>query len=84
MFPSEAAEQDSDVLALLRREGTFDRAMKVGGRVQARDLTEVHAFGGQSLFDFSVALNMDEIRRHVCPAAITQVLHRPLVSLSQF
>ena len=65
MFPGEAAEQDSDVLALLCREGKLDRTMKVIGLVKAGDPTQAHAFCGQSLFDFSVPLNLDEIRRHV-------------------
>src|SRR5262249_1272600 len=40
VLPGEAAEQDGDVLALLCREGTFDRAMKVGGLVETSDLPQ--------------------------------------------
>ena len=66
VLPSEAAEQDGDVLALLRCEGTLDGPMKMSGLVEASNLPQARAFRRQPLFDLGIVFNLDEIRRHVC------------------
>jgi hypothetical protein len=47
--------------------------VEVGWLVKSGNLPQAHALGFQSLLDFRVVFNLDEIRRHWVPPAVYEI-----------
>jgi hypothetical protein len=51
--------------SLLSREGPLHWTMKMFGLVESGYFAQTGALGFQTLFDFGIVFNLDEIRRHI-------------------
>jgi hypothetical protein len=64
VLPGKASKQNRDAVPLFRGERPLHWTMEMCGLIKACDLTQAHAFGFETLLNFRVILNADEIRRH--------------------
>src|SRR5580704_15353312 len=69
VLPGEATKQNGDLVSLLGGKRTLHRAVEMVGRVQAGDLAQAHAFGGQSLFNLGIVFNLNQVSSHYLPPA---------------
>jgi hypothetical protein len=64
VLPCEPAKQNRNAVPLFGSEGALHGAMEVSGLIESGNFPQAHALCFQSLLDFRVIFNLDEIRRH--------------------
>ncbi len=64
VLPGEASEQDRHAAAFFCRKSALDRAVEMCRPVKSGNLPQAHTLRFQSLLDFRIIFNLDEIRRH--------------------
>ena len=65
VLPGEAAEQDGHLVALFGGKCSLHWPVKVGGLVEPGDFAQARAFGFESLLDFRIIFDVNEIGRHI-------------------
>ncbi|MGO9124354.1 MAG: hypothetical protein ACLP6G_05635 [Terriglobales bacterium] len=69
VLPGESAEKNRDSIALFGRKRSLHWPVEVSGLVETSDLAQARPLGSQSLLDFYVVFNLNEMGRHYLPPA---------------
>ena len=65
VLPGEAAKQDCRMRSLVRGKRPLYGTMEMFGLIEASNLAQARTLGFQTLLDFRIVFDLDEIRRHV-------------------